>query len=68
MEEILNIDYHRCRLILKSLNTSKTVREAANKCGISVRTLRVWCFNYDIIKDSEGKYQRKINNWLVNVV
>jgi hypothetical protein len=68
MEEILNVDYHRCRLILKSLNTSKTTKEAANKCGISVRTLRVWCFNYDIIKDNEGKYQRKINNWLVNLV
>jgi hypothetical protein len=66
MTETLNMDYHRCRLILKSLNTSKTMKEASLKCGISVRTMRIWCFNYNIIKTKDKKYERKAITWNIS--
>ena len=59
MEEILNIDYHRCRLILKSLNTSKTIRQAAVKCGLSKNTMLIWRKNYSIVKNKDGVFERK---------
>ena len=59
MEEILNMDYHRSRLIIKSLNTSKTIKEAAQKCGLTPKTLHTWRKNYNICKNKEGKYERK---------
>lgn len=39
MEEILNLHLNKVRLIIKSLNNSKTVKEAAEKCGLADRTL-----------------------------
>lgn len=59
MNEILNLDYHRARLIIKSLNTSKTIKEAAEKCGLTPRTLHTWRKNYNIRKNKEGMYERK---------
>lgn len=67
MNEILNVDYHRFRLIMKSLNTSKTMKEASEKCGITVRTMQTWKRNYNIYRTKEGKYERRINPWMVNV-
>jgi uncharacterized protein YjcR len=67
MEEILNVDYHRCRLILKSLNTSKTIKEASEKCGISTKTMHIWKQNYGIKKTKDNKYERKVNPWLVKI-
>lgn len=65
MNEILNLDYHRARLIIKSLNTSKTLKEAAEKCGLTPRTLLTWRKNYNIRKNKEGMYERSTNNWQV---
>lgn len=59
MNEILNLDYHRARLIIKSLNTSNTLKEAAEKCGLTPRTLLTWRKNYNIRKNKEGIYERK---------
>lgn len=59
MNEILNLDYHRSRLIIKSLNTSKTIKEAAQKCGLTTRTFHTWRKNYSIRKNKEGIYERK---------
>lgn len=67
MEEILNVDYHRARLMLISLNTSKTIKEASEKCGITVRTMHLWKRNYGIRKIGKGKYERMVNPWMVNV-
>lgn len=67
MEEILNVDYHRARLMLISLNTSKTIKEASKKCGITVRTMHLWKKNYNIKKTKDGKYERILNHWLVKV-
>ncbi len=68
MEEVLNMDYHRCRLILKSLNSSKTIKEAAQKCGLSKRTMQTWRKNYDIIKNKNGSYQRKSMVWNITII
>lgn len=56
MDEILNVDFHRRRLLLKSLNISKTHEEAAKRCGITKRTLFIWKRNYNIKKSKGGKY------------
>jgi len=68
MEEILNVDYHRCRLMLKSLNTSKTIKEAAQKCGLSKRTMQTWRKNYNIVKNKDGVYQRKNIVWNISII
>ncbi len=68
MEEILNLDYNRCRLILKSLNTSKTINEAAIKCGLSKRTMITWKKNYNIVKNKDGVYRRKNIAWNISIL
>lgn len=67
MTETLNIDYHRCKLILKSLNCSKTIRQASSKCGITTRTMYTWMKNYDIVKNKDNKYERKNLMWQVSI-
>ena len=67
MEEILNVDYHRARLILISLNTSKTIKEASEKCGITVRTMHLWKRNYGLRKTGKGTFERTVNHWMVKV-
>lgn len=39
MSEILNIDYHTCRLMVKALNKHRTRAAAAAAMGISERNL-----------------------------
>lgn len=39
MDEVLNIKENKVRLIIKSLNSSDSVVEAAEKCGLSDRTM-----------------------------
>jgi len=53
MEENLNIEYHRVRLILKSLNSSVKIKDAAAKCGISQRTLFNNMIIYSIVKKNK---------------
>jgi hypothetical protein len=62
-EEILNIEYHTKRLVLKALNQEETIETAATKLNISVRTLHrykvVWNIQlvgdqYQIIEKKEG--------------
>lgn len=48
MEEILDIRQNKIRLIIKSLNLSKTVKDAAKKCGLSDRTLQRYMRNNGI--------------------
>jgi hypothetical protein len=67
MEEILNLDYHRCRLMLKSLNSSKTIKEATVKCGLNKTTMQNWRKNYSIIKNKDGVYERKNITWKVSI-
>ena len=50
MEEVLNIDYHKARLIIKSLNKSNNFIEAAKRGGIHKRTLYNWIKIYEIKK------------------
>jgi hypothetical protein len=67
VEEILNLDYHRCRLILKSLNSSKTIKDATDKCGLSKRTMHTWRKNYSIVKNKYGVYERNNIRWNVSI-
>jgi hypothetical protein len=39
MDEVLNIKENKVRLIIKSLNSSDSIKDASMKCGISERTL-----------------------------
>jgi hypothetical protein len=52
-EEILNIEYHTKRLVLKALNQEETIEAAANQLNISVRTLHRYKVKYNIqlVKD-----------------
>ena len=53
MYEILNIEYHKIRLIVKSLNTTSSSKEAAEKCGISKKTMYNYIKQYNIVYDLE---------------
>lgn len=64
-EEILNIEYHKVRLIVKSLNLSKDRKEASNMCGISLKSIYQYMRIYDIVKvDNKWIQKRKI---IVNI-
>lgn len=60
-QEILNIEYHTKRLILKALNQERTVRDAADSLGISERTLYFHMKQYNIkrvpVYVVKGKYK-----------
>ncbi len=55
LAEILNIDYHVRRLVLKALNTSSTVQHAANRLGVSGRTLYRYIDRYGIRFDKHDR-------------
>ena len=52
--EILNIWYHKKRLVLKALNTCDTVQVAAEKLGISVRSIYRYMGDMEIIPCEPG--------------
>jgi len=54
MTEILNIEYHTRRLILKALNATKTKDQAAEALGMSVRKLYMVCKQYEIRWDTRA--------------
>jgi len=60
MDEILNIDYHRFRLVLKSLNSSATIAIAADKCGVNKRTMFNYMKQYSIFYSKEEKKYLKL--------
>ncbi len=53
-EEILNIEYHKVRLMVKSLNLSHSIKSAATKCGLSTKCFYNYMKTYDISK--KGQY------------
>jgi len=62
-DEILNIEYHKVRLMIKSLNLSNTIKSAATKCGISVK-----CFyNYMKLYNIHQRGDSWVSNQLTNI-
>ena len=59
MEEILNIQHHTVRLILKSLNCSKTLQEAAQKCGLNKKSL------YNYRRDNNIRYVKEKKLYMI---
>ena len=63
--EILSIPYHTKRLLLKALNSQPTKLEAAEKLGISERSIHRWIADFKIVQEkTTGKYlqlNEKIN-------
>lgn len=57
--EILNIDYHRKRLILKALNRTATMPEAATMLGISERQL------YNLKRDYNIFYNKTLDTFFI---
>ena len=54
-EEILNIEYYYKTFSIKALNKSKTNKEAAQKLGITERTLYRYKKQYNIIYCNKNK-------------
>ncbi len=57
MEEILNIDYHTRRLILKAMNKYRRIKQAALALGITERWLQELRLRYGIYLDEKGSWQ-----------
>jgi len=55
-QEILNIEYHKVRLMVKSLNLYNNCAEASYQCGVSKKCLYNYMRIYDIKKEG--------NNWV----
>lgn len=53
--QTLNIEANIKPMIITALNGSKTHREAANKLGVTARTLYTYIKDYKIVK-TNGKY------------
>lgn len=47
-EEILDVDYHVCRLMLIALNTSATVKAAAEKNRLPIATFYAYATKFNI--------------------
>lgn len=63
MEEILNIEYHTKRPVLKALNQESTIEAAATKLNLSVRTLHRYKVNYNIqLLDNQYQIIKKNQN------
>jgi transposase len=60
--ENLNIHDHHKILAIKALDCSKTVKEAANKIGITDRTLYRWIKIFNIDFDENKYVIKKTNN------
>ena len=55
MEENLNIEYHTKILLIKALDISKTIGEAAYLLGVSDRTVWRYIKTYKVSKDQQTK-------------
>lgn len=53
-EEILNIEYHVKRMIVKALNNTQTHEDAALLLGITVRTLYRYKAQYNVFYDKRS--------------
>lgn len=58
-EEILNIEYHRIRLTVKSLNKFPTKIAAAKALGIAERTMYRDINRFNIHENKPGQYAVK---------
>lgn len=47
-DEILNIEYHVKRIVLKALNKTRFVKQAADMVGVSERTLHRYKKDFNI--------------------
>lgn len=61
-EEILNIEYHKVRLMIKSLNLSNSVKSAAIKCGVSPKCFYNYMNNYNIQKRGDVWVSNQLTN------
>lgn len=57
--EILNIDFHRKRLLIKALNKAGSSEKAALLLGVSQRTVVRYKGVYRITRTPEGGYVEK---------
>jgi hypothetical protein len=64
MTEILNIEYHTIRLIVKALNRCKTMEEAAAELGVHSRSLYSYKRIYGI-KRINKRYQAPKKTFIV---
>ncbi len=55
MEEILNIEYHKRRLLLKALNKAEIIKDAAKLLGINQRRLYMWKKDFNIEYNKERR-------------
>jgi hypothetical protein len=53
----LHLEFNKLMLILKILNTSKTITSASKKLGISERTIYRYIKGYNLEKSEDGWYQ-----------
>ena len=50
-QEILNIEYHKVRLMVKSLNLYNNCKEASYQCGVSTKCFYNYMKLYNIKKE-----------------
>lgn len=59
--EILNIEYHKVRLVVTALSISDTMDVAADKCGLSKKSIYNYIKKYNIEKKGNLWYSNQLN-------
>jgi hypothetical protein len=68
MPEILNLQYHQRRLLLKALNANKTKAAARRATGLTERTFFNMIDEYEIKKGDKGYYSKKQIEYKIIIV
>lgn len=50
-DEVLNLDFHILRRVIKALNAAKSKKEAAKCLGISIKTLNKYIVQFNLINN-----------------
>jgi transposase-like protein len=58
--EILNLDYHYEKMLIKALNKAGTIKDASQLLGITERTTYSWMKKFNLSKSYQNEETKKM--------
>jgi transposase len=59
-DEILNLDYHYEKMLIKAINKGGTIKEASKLLGITERTTYTWMKKFNLSKSYQNETTKKM--------
>jgi len=59
-DEILNLDYHYEKMLIKALNKGSTIKDASKLLGITERTTYTWMKKFNLSKSYQNEETKKM--------